>query len=57
MHTQSSRTYRQHCIAIHEQQNFATMMVLMYFERRYPNCIKHRNRILNAVREMRGQVQ
>ncbi|WP_428398241.1 hypothetical protein [Marinobacter salarius] len=57
MHTQSSQTYRKHCIPGHQQQCFASMMAMRHLIERYrAGVIRHRKRLVVALKHMEGKV-
>lgn len=57
MHTQSSQTYRKHCIPGHQQQCFASMMAMRHLIERYrAGVIRHRKRLILALKHMEGEL-
>ncbi len=54
-HTQSSQTYRKHCIPGHAQQSYASMMTMRYLLARFEApAIRHRKRLILALKRMEG---
>lgn len=57
MHTQSSKTYRQHYVHGHEQQCFASMMAMRHLVACYQGAvIRHRKRLIQALKQMEGKL-
>lgn len=55
-HTKSSQTYRTHCIPGHEQQCFASMMAMRYLARYAGGVVRHRKRLIVALKRMEQRV-
>jgi len=55
-HTKSSQSYRQHRIAGHEQQVFASMMAMRHLIASYQGAVvRHRKRLIVALKNMEAK--